>query len=255
MDFEGRLDLNLEQSRDKYHKVILLSALRERPEDAQIKLYQDLQRVWKNDLIIFYVKSSRGSEYSLPGYRETQVNLDLQDYSDKKVNDKLQDFFDISSVEEFRGSICLSIAFLLFTVFLHQFSLNQTENLSQPKMIDLTQRFFDYYNPQLFPEQSPQPTQNDMENLFKRIKTDSSERNQPIINLAFSSSAEKMTNIQDQKKEIEKLKKENIELKRQLAQKQKIIEGLESKTLVDHFKQSSENILKNSYKSLLSVFF
>jgi len=254
INFEGRIDLlNLEQSRNKYTKVVLLSALRERPEDAQIRLYQELQRIWKNELIIFYVKSSRGGDYSLPDYRETQTNLDLQDYSDRKVNDKLRDFFDINSVEEFHGTICLSVVFLLLTVLLHQFSQNQM-NLQQTKMRNLTQRFFDNYNPQLFPGQNPQPIQNNMENILKGIKTDSNEKNQPIINLAFSSSSEKVINTQDQKREIEKLKQESIKLKRQLAEKQKRIEELESRTLVDHLKKSSENIVQNSYKNLLSIF-
>jgi hypothetical protein len=253
INFEGRLDLNLEEQRNKYNKVVLLSAIRERPEDAQIRLYQELQRIWQNNIIIFYVKSSRGGDYSLPDYRETQLNLDLQDYSDRKVDEKLRDFFDISSVEEFRGTICLSVAFLLLTVLLHQFSQNQT-NLQQTNMRNLTQKFFSHYNPQLFPEQSPQPTQNDVKSILKRIKTDSTEKNQPIINIAFSSSPGKMTNTQDAKREIEKLKRENIKLKRQLAETQTEIENLKSKTLVDHFKQSSEDILKNSYQNLLSFF-
>jgi len=113
MDFTGKLELDLNQAKEQYNRIILLSALRERPEDSQLLLYKSLQGAYKKNLMIFYLKLSKGKDFSLPDFEAAQVNLEPQDYTSQKINENLKTFLNTSFLEEFKRTIWIFMALIL----------------------------------------------------------------------------------------------------------------------------------------------
>jgi len=236
-DFTGKLELNLEKSRNSHHKVILLSALRERPEDIQLQLYKDLERLWKKNLVIFYVKLSKGGDFYIPNCEATQVNLNLQEYSNHKIKENIETLFETSFLEEFRGTISFCLGLLLICVLI----LSQI-NIEQPtKEIDPAKAFFSLYDPRILGQKNM---------LLEILKK--ADNSQALVNEIFEDidrflqeTSQKLITISLNKNQVpkdlslaklRKQKKENAKLKRE-------VEDLKSRTLLDHLKQAFRSLV------------
>jgi len=240
-DFTGKLELDLEKSKEIYNKVILLSALRERPEDIQLKLYNDLQRLWKKNLVIFYVKLSKGSDFHILNCESTQVNLDIQDYSNHKVKENIKTLLDTSFLEEFRGTISFCLGLLLICVL----TLSQM-NIEYPiTQIDPAKQFFGQYNHRILNQkiflskimQKSDNSQAFVNDILKGVNTSSQVKSQQLLTIS-SNLLDKNPILKGPYLEAQ-LQKEKI----QNAKLKKKIEDLQSRTLFDYLKQTFQSLV------------